>query len=197
MHGCFIHHAPYRGFQGQYKQIANKQYEWTKRFIKSQLAGAEQLAIFKVQPKIEPWANENKSREYQDKRLERRNTKLQIQHPNYSVTRGNTKLQIQHPNYSVTSGNTKLQIQHPNHSVFWRVRGSTWITNKELEKFTLKHRLTPLPPHSLLFITGHFPTLRESNVWHWLSTHICNKMRWSSCRHWLVKTRKTRFNLLG
>ena len=152
-------------FRGQYKQIANKQYEWTKRFIKSQLAGAEQLAIFKVQPKIEPWANENKSREYQDKRLER--------------------------------GNTKLQIQHPNYSVFWRVRGSTWITNKELEKFTLKHRLTPLPPHSLLFITGHFPTLRESNVWHWLSTHICNKMRWSSCRHWLVKTRKTRFNLLG
>ena len=37
-------------FRGQYKQIANKQYEWTKRFIKSQLAGAEQLAIFKVQP---------------------------------------------------------------------------------------------------------------------------------------------------
>ena len=117
MYGCFIHHAPCGGFQGQYKQIANKQYEWTKRFIKSQLAGAEQLAIFKVQPKIEPWANENKSREYQDKRLERRNTKLQIQHPNYSVTRGNTKLQIQHPNYSVTSGNTKLQIQHPNYSV--------------------------------------------------------------------------------
>ena len=71
---------------------------------------------------------------------------------------------------------------------FWRVRGSTWITNKELEKLTLKHRLTPLPPHSLLFITGHFPKLRESNVWHWLSTHICNKMRWDSCRHWLVKT---------
>ena len=41
-------------FRGQYKQIANKQYEWTKRFIKSQLAGAEQLAIFKVQPKNEP-----------------------------------------------------------------------------------------------------------------------------------------------
>ena len=161
MYGYFIDHAPNGGFQGQYKQIANKQYEWTKRFIKSQLAGVEQLAIFKVQPKIEPWANENKSREYQDKRLERRNTKLQIQHPNYSLTRGNTKLQIQHPNYSV----------------YWRVRGSTWITNKELEKFTLKHRLTPLPPHSLLFITGHFPTLRESNVWHWLSTHIWNKIR--------------------
>ena len=65
---------------------ANTNKMQTKRFIKSQLAGAEQLAIFKVQPKIEPWANENKSREYQDKRLERRNTKLQIQHPNYSVT---------------------------------------------------------------------------------------------------------------
>ena len=54
MYGYFIDHAPNGGFQGQYKQIANKQYEWTKRFIKSQLAGAEQLAIFKVQPKIEP-----------------------------------------------------------------------------------------------------------------------------------------------
>ena len=27
MYGCFIHHAPCGGFQGQYKQIANKQYE--------------------------------------------------------------------------------------------------------------------------------------------------------------------------
>ena len=24
MYGCFIHHAPYGGFQGQYKQNANK-----------------------------------------------------------------------------------------------------------------------------------------------------------------------------
>lgn len=68
MYGYFIDHAPNGGFQGQYKQIANKQYEWTERFIKSQLAGAEQLAIFKVQPKIEPWANKNKSRKYQNKK---------------------------------------------------------------------------------------------------------------------------------
>ena len=152
-------------FRGQYKQIANKQYEWTKRFIKSQLAGAEQLAIFKVQP------NPNHTRTNQGS--------IRIKGLNAGT-----------PNYKFS---TLITQSH----CFWRVRGSTWITNKELEKLTLKHRLTPLPPHSLSFITGHFPKLMESNVWHWLSTHICNKMRWSSSRHWLVKTRKTRFNLLG
>ena len=54
MYGYFIDHAPNGGFQGQYKQIANKQYEWTERFIKSQLAGAEQLAT-DIQSAAKDW----------------------------------------------------------------------------------------------------------------------------------------------